>query len=201
MIVVIVIVIVVLLAAAALTAREMRRAKLRRQFGPEREQLTRELGSSRKADAALIAAQRRAAKVDILPLSSEQQAQYTADWTILQEQFVEAPANALVGARGLVAKVMGDRGYPDGDENDTIMSLSVHNAGALEDYRQAQSINNRSGEASTEELRAAMIRYRTLFDDLTDTSRPDGQVTPDRSTTDRSLASNGTTTADIPEKG
>jgi len=201
MIVIIVIVIVVLLAAAALTAREMRRAKLRRQFGPERERLTRELGSSRKADAALIAAQRHAAKVDIVPLSSEQQAQYTADWTVLQEEFVESPARALVGARGLVARIMGDRGYPDGDENDTIMSLSVHNAGALDDYRQAQSVNDRSGEASTEELRAAMIRYRTLFDDLTDTSRRDGQVTADRSTTDRSLASNGTTTADIPEEG
>lgn len=184
----IVIAIIVVAAAAAVVYTEMRRAKLRRQFGPEYERLTTELGSKRKAEAELVARQRRAAKLDIHELSPEQQTQYAADWTSLQEQFVDSPASAVVAARRLVARIMRDRGYPDGDENDTIVHLSVHNARALDDYRQAQGINDRSSEASTEELREAMIRYRTLFDDLTGTSRRDQQAPRGRS-----LARTGTT--------
>jgi len=163
----------VVIAAAVLVSNQLRRARLRRQFGPEYERLTTELGSKRKAEAELMARQRRAGKLDIQPLSDEQQAQYLADWNGLQEQFVESPGGAVVAARTLIARVMRDRGYPDGDENDTIVHLSVHNARALEDYRHAQGINARASEASTEELREAMLRYRTLFDDLTGTSRGD----------------------------
>jgi hypothetical protein len=180
----IVIAIIVVIAAAVLVSSELRRARLRRQFGPEYERLTTELGSKRKAEAELTARQRRAAKLDIQPLSAEQQAQYMADWTGLQEQFVDSPGDCVVAARRLIARVMRDRGYPDGDENDTIVHLSVHNARALDDYRHAQGVNGRA-DASTEELREAMLRYRTLFDDLTDTSR--------RETRGRSLARTGTT--------
>jgi hypothetical protein len=179
----IVIAIIVVAAAAAMVYSGLRRARLRRQFGPEYERLTTELGSKRKAEAELTARQRRAAKLDIRDLSPEQQAQYAADWTSLQEQFVDTPADAVVAARTLVTRIMRDRGYPDGDENDTIVNLSVHNTSALDDYRQAQGINDRAGEASTEELREAMIRYRTLFDDLTDTSRRDQQASRGRSLT------------------
>jgi len=167
----IVIAIIVVIAAAVMVSAEMRRARLRRQFGPEYERLTTELGSKRKAEAELIARQRRAAKLDIQPLSDEQQAAYLADWVSLQEHFVDSPAETVVAARRLIARVMRERGYPDGDENDTIAYLSVHNSRALDDYRQAQGVNSRSNEASTEELREAMLRYRTLFDNLTDTSR------------------------------
>jgi hypothetical protein len=169
----IVIAIIVVIAVAVVVSGELRRARLRRQFGPEYERLATELGSKRKAEAELISRQRRAAKLDIRPLSAEQQASYAADWTGLQEQFVDSPGGTVVAARRLIAGVMRERGYPDGDENDTIVHLSVHNARALEDYRHAQGINARANEASTEELREAMLRYRTLFDDLTGTSRGD----------------------------
>jgi len=180
----IVIAIIVVIAAAVLVSSELRRGRLRRQFGPEYERLTTELGSKRKAEAELMGRQRRAAKLDIQPLSAEQQARYAADWTGAQEQFVESPGGAVVAARRLIARVMRERGYPDGDENDTIVHLSVHNARALDDYRYAQDVNSRAGQASTEELREAMLRYRTLFDDLTGTSR--------RETRGRSLTRAGT---------
>lgn len=186
----IVIAIIVVIAAAVMVSREMRRAKLRRQFGPEYERLTTELGSKRKAEAELISRQRRAAKLDIQPLSDEQQAGYLADWASLQEHFVDSPGDTVVAARRLIAQVMRERGYPDGDENDTIVYLSVHNSRALEDYRHAQDVNSRSNEASTEELREAMLRYRTLFDDLTGASR--------RETRGRALAR---TAADTQQEG
>jgi len=51
----------------------------------------------------------------------------------------------------------------------------------LEHYRDAHDINlrNERGEASTEQLRQALVHYRALFSDLLD--RPDGSRsdTPD----------------------
>jgi hypothetical protein len=158
--------IVVIGAIAYIVNQELRRAKLRRQFGPEYKRLTSELGSSRKAEAALFARQRQAAKLEIQPLSPEQRAQYAADWTKVQEQFVDSPASAIGSARRLLARMMRERGYPDGSADDMIMVISVHNERALDDYRQAQAIGDKASQASTEELREAILRYRTLFQDL-----------------------------------
>jgi hypothetical protein len=44
-------------------------------------------------------------------------------------------------------------------------ALSVHNGRAMEGYRSTMDL--RTDSASTEQLREAMIHYRTLFEDLT----------------------------------
>jgi hypothetical protein len=168
--------IVVVGAIAVVVSQELRRARLRRQFGPEHERLTSELGSSRKAEAELLARQRRAAKLEISPLSPEQRAQYATNWTKVQEQFVDSPPNAVASARRLLARMMRDTGYPDG-QDEAVMAISVHNSRALDDYRQAQTIGTKNGQASTEELREAILCYRTLFDDLVGGTRRDGQAT------------------------
>jgi hypothetical protein len=168
--------IVVVAAIAFVVRQELRRARLRRQFGPEYERLTSELGSTRKAEAELLARQRRVAKLDIRPLSPQQRAQYAADWTKVQEHFVDSPASAVASARRLLSRMMRERGYPDGANGDTIMAISVHNARALDDYRQAQVIGDKAGQASTEELRGAILSYRTLFDDLVGDASRDGQT-------------------------
>jgi hypothetical protein len=167
--------IVVVGVIAVVVSQELRRARLRRQFGPEHKRLTDELGSSRKAEAELLARQRRAAKLDIRPLSDQQRAQYAADWTKVQEDFVDSPTNALASARRLLSRMMRESGYPD-NQDETVMAVSVHNARALDDYRQAQAIGDKSSKASTEELREALLRYRTLFDDLVGGTRRDGRL-------------------------
>src|ERR1700678_211796 len=167
--------IVVIGAIAVFATQELRRARLRRQFGPEYKQLTSELGSNRKAEAELLARQRRAAKLEIRSLSPEQRAQYTADWTKVQEEFVDSPANAVASARRLLSRMMRDTGYPE-DQDEAVMAISVHNSSALDDYRQAQVIGGKAGQSSTEELREALLRYRTLFDDLTGETRRDRQA-------------------------
>jgi gas vesicle protein len=162
----IIIAIIVILAIAAVTTQELRRAKLRRQFGPEYTRLAAELGSNRKAEAELTARQRRAAKLDIRPLTEEQQAKFASDWTSAQERFVDDPAGAISDAVGLVDRVMRDRGYPAGDDQDAVIAaLSVHNARYLDQYRRGRELRD-SDSASTEELRAAMLAYRELFSDL-----------------------------------
>ena len=174
----IVIVVIIVLAAAALAAGELRRARLRRQFGPEYDRLAEHLGSRKKADAELASRQRRVEALGIHELSPEQQASYSGDWTVVQERFVDTPAEAVAAADTLIWNVMRDRGYPADDRSASMDALSVYHARTLEGYRQTSG--QRTESASTEQLREAMIRYRALFEDLTGLRDGPGEPGRDR---------------------
>jgi hypothetical protein len=161
----IVIVVIVVVAAVVVASAELRRARLRRQFGPEYDRLVQHLGSKKKADAELAERQRRVQALKIHELSPEQQASYSGDWTAVQERFVDTPAEAVAAAGTLIWAVMRDRGYPADDRNASMDALSVYHAGPLEGYR--QTLDLRTESATTEQLREAMIRHRALFEDLT----------------------------------
>jgi hypothetical protein len=186
----IVIVVIVVVAAVVVASRELRRARLRRQFGPEYDRLAQQLGNRSKADAELAARQRRVEALGIHELSPEQQASYSGDWTAAQERFVDSPAEAVAAAGALIYAVMRDRGYPADDRDASLDALSVYHAGSLEGYR--QTLDLRTESATTEQLREAMIRYRALFEDLTGLRNGHGQPQRDR------VAENGTRTADTP---
>jgi hypothetical protein len=171
----IIIAVIVVAAIAVLGPALLRQMRMRRQFGPEYDRLAKELGS-RKAAAELTARQRRVDALGIHPLSTEQQARYSGEWTTVQEQFVDAPAAAVSAADTLIWDVMRDRSYPADNKDASVEALSVYHARPLDGYRQAQDIRTES--ASTEELRTAMIRYRALFQDLVGV--PAGQGTLQR---------------------
>ena len=174
----IVIVVIVVMAAVVVATGELRRARLRRQFGPEYGRLAEQLGSKKKADAELAARQRRVEALGIHELSPEQQASYTGDWTTVQERFVDTPAEAVAAADTLIRDVMRDRGYPADDRNASMDALSVYHPGPLEGYR--QTLGLRTESATTEQLREAMIRYRALLEDLTGLRNGRGQPERDR---------------------
>ena len=154
---------VVVAAIVVLGPALLRQVRMRRQFGPEYDRLAKELGS-RKAAAELTARQRRVDALGIHPLSGEQQARYSGEWTAIQERFVDAPAAAVSAADTLIWDVMRDRGYPVDKRDASMEALSVYHARPLDGYRKAQDLKTES--ASTEELRTALIRCRTLFQDL-----------------------------------
>jgi hypothetical protein len=159
----IIIAVIVVAAVVVFGPALLRQVRMRRQFGPEYERLAKELGS-RKAAAELTARQRRVDALGIHPLSAEQQASYSGEWTAVQERFVDSPAAAVSAAGTLIWDVMRDRGYPADDRNASMEALSVYHARPLDGYRKAQNL--RADSASTEDLRKAMISYRTLFQDL-----------------------------------
>jgi hypothetical protein len=159
----IIIAVIVVAAVIAAASPQLRRARIRRKFGPEYDRLAKELGP-KKAEAELTARQKRVEALGIHPLSAEQQARYSGEWAAVQERFVDGPAEAVSAADALIWDVMRDRGYPADDRKASMEALSVYHARPLDGYRQAQDI--RTGSASTEELRKAMIRCRTLFEDL-----------------------------------
>jgi hypothetical protein len=190
----IIVVVIVVVAAIVVASAEVRRARMRRQFGPEYDRLAQELGSKKKADAELTARQRRVEALNIHELSPDQQASYSGDWTAVQERFVDAPAEAVSAAGTLIWNVMRDRGYPADDRNASMEALTVYHARSIDGYRQTAEL--RTETATTEELREAMIRYRALFEDLT--ALRDGQGGPERDRVaeirDRSLENSEVTT-------
>ena len=147
-----------------------RRRRLQQRFGPEYDRLVGERDSRREAEAELTERERRVQGLDIQPLTDVARASYAGRWTSIQEQFVDAPANAVSGARFLVADVMTERGYPaeQHDQDQVLADLSVEHSGTLDRYRAAEEISGKAaaGTASTEDLRNAMIGYRALFGDL-----------------------------------
>lgn len=164
-IVVVVIVIVALIVAALATAR---RRRLQQRFGPEYGRVASEQKSQLKAESELASRERRVKSLDIRPLSAQAQAEYAARWATIQEQFVDQPEQSVAQAQDLVHVVMRDRGYPVEGHDQTMADLSVEHAGTLEQYRSAHAIseNAAAGQASTEDLRQAMVHYRALFSDL-----------------------------------
>jgi hypothetical protein len=60
------------------------------------------------------------------------------------------------------------RGYPISDFDQRSADISVDHPRLVENYRSAHDIALRVGkdEATTEDLRTAMVHYRSLFEDL-----------------------------------
>jgi hypothetical protein len=156
-----------------------------------------ETGSRRKAEAELAARQRRVAKLDIRPLTREENTRYQGEWNAVQERFVDAPTEAVAQAATLVTTVMRVRGYPTEDRDEAMEALSVDHAPTLARYREARTISERagSGGATTDDLRNAMLQYRELFHELVvspdDTAPGDGTAPAD----DAARPPAGTTTA------
>jgi hypothetical protein len=193
----IIIAVIVVAAVAVVASAQLRRTRMRRQFGPEYDRLAKEMGP-RKADAELTARQRRVDALDIRDVPAEQQARYSGDWAVIQERFVDAPASAVSAADTLVWDVMRDTGYPVDDRSASIEALSVYHARSLEGYRTSQDLPTET--ATTEQLREALIRYRALFEDLT--GLRESQATPERERAaqngDLAAAENTDRTADTP---
>jgi hypothetical protein len=146
----------------------MRRRRLQQRFGPEYDRAVGERESKLKAESELTERERRVLELDIQPLTDMARASYAAQWTDIQERFVDAPADAVAGSQLLVAAVMTDRGYPTDHQDQVLADLSVEHSDTLDHYRAAEQItaSAASGTASTEDLRLAMIHYRALFGDL-----------------------------------
>ncbi|MCX5230863.1 hypothetical protein ABZY16_37585 [Streptomyces sp. NPDC006553] len=173
---IVVAVVVVVGFAAGIAANRRRRARLRDRFGPEYERTVEATGSRRAAEQELDARERRFADLEIKPVPGEVQERYARRWMRIQEEFVDRPEAAVRDADELVTTLMRDRGYPDEGHEQRLRDLSVGHGRALEDYRAALQVRAMSTckSATTEQLRGAMMHYRTLFDDLLADGEPTG---------------------------
>lgn len=149
--------------------RKRRTEELRTKFGgAEYDRALQESDSRRKAEAVLDKRKDRVESFKIRPLGAADRARFAEAWSRVQSRFVDGPGGAVTEADQLLSDVMSVRGYPVSDFEQRAADISVSHPLVVENYRLAHEIANRQagGKASTEELRQAMIHYRTLFDEL-----------------------------------
>ena len=161
--------------AAWFSYRKKQSKKLQDRFGPEYGRTVDDLGSRTKAESELEARERRVASLDIAPLSPAEAARFNVSWNALQGRFVDDPRGVVVQADQLVRELMLQRGYPMGDFEHRAADISVDHPTVVQNYRAAQAIALR-GEASTEELRKAVVHYRALFDELLEVKETNQEV-------------------------
>ena len=161
------VVFLVLFIAAWRMSKSRRTSRLREGFGSEYEREVTRKGRG-KAESELEQRQKRVEQLQIRELSREQAAGYASDWDAVQSRFVDDPAMAVSRADELVGRVMLDRGYPVGNFDQRVADISVDHPEVAQNYRAAHDIagRNANGSASTEDLRQAMVHYRSLFQDL-----------------------------------
>jgi hypothetical protein len=174
--------VVVVLAVAGLAAwRWTRQRSLRQRFGPEYDRTVDLTGDRKDAERELRNREKARSELEIRPLAPDARQRYADEWTRTQADFVETPVAAIRQADMLVVRVMRDRGYPVDDYDAQTGAISVDHPGVVENYRAAHDISRRTEDSkvSTEDLRRAMLHFRTLFDELLD-ERANAGRTADR---------------------
>jgi hypothetical protein len=169
----IVLVAVVILLVAGLAGLYVRRrrsttAGLRQKFGSEYERAVQEHGSGRKAEAKLTDREKRIEKLTIRELDAVEHERFSRQWESVQSRFVDSPKGAVAEADDLLSSLMKVRGYPVSEFDQRADDMSVDHPRVVENYRSAHAIALRVGkdQATTEDLRVAMIHYRSLFQEL-----------------------------------
>jgi hypothetical protein len=180
----VVVLVLVLLGAALLLAnrRRTQTRNLKERFGPEYERRVEEYGSEKDARERLDDVRERREQLDIRDLEPAARERYVQRWSYLQSEFVDRPGPAVDEANNIVQDVMRERGYPVDDFETRADLISADHPDVVQDYRAASDARRRhhdsGSEATTEDLRRAMVHYRSLFERLvggvSDTAGGDG---------------------------
>ena len=162
------ILIIAVLAWLYVRKRRNTTSDLRKKFGPEYDRAVLVHGAGRKAEAKLEDREKRVEKLNIRDLDPIEHERFSKRWESVQSRFVDSPKGAVTEADDLVSSVMKARGYPVSDFDQRAADISVDHPRVVENYRSAHEIALRVGKdaATTEDLRTALIHYRSLFDEL-----------------------------------
>jgi hypothetical protein len=165
-IVVVAILVIIGIVVAIAGSRRRRSQQLRQRFGPEYDRTLQSTGDTGAAERNLQEREQRRRGFQIRPLGAVDRQRYTSEWMAVQQRFVDVPSQALGEADRLVSAVMAERGYPMHDFDRTADDVSVDHPHEVADYRAAHAVALSGDSASTEQMRIAMQRYRSLFDSL-----------------------------------
>jgi hypothetical protein len=175
-IVILIVAVLVVIGIAVMVMRSRERERLREHFGSEYEHQVEAAGGSKaRAEAELLKREKRVQKLDIKPLPARERDRYADEWQQVQARFVDDPERSIALADALVAEVMSARGYPVQDFEQRAADISVEHPKVVENYRAAHEIAVRHsrGAADTEDLRAALLGYRSLFEELLGVDQPE----------------------------
>ena len=165
----VVITVLILVAVGAYVQRRRERTvAFRNRFGTEYDRAVLKHGSTREAEAKLADRESRVGTLKIRDLGATERERFVTEWHTVQARFLDHPRSAVTEADDLINALLEARGYPQSSFEQRAADVSVSYPRVMENYRTAHSIAVRLGqvEATTEELRTAMIQYRNIFDDL-----------------------------------
>jgi sRNA-binding protein len=184
------VIVVAIVVIAALLWTSARRRNLQQRFGPEYERQVARHGDRGAAERELREREQRHAELEIRELSDAERQHYVQQWHHVQAGFVEDPSQAVNAADGLLTSIMSDLGYPTGDFEEQARTLSVEHSRTLGRYRLAHEISlaNERHEASTEQLRQALVHYRSLAEELLGVAPADANVDTDQPSEQRNLS-------------
>lgn len=166
--VVVTVAVVLALVAWALLSKARRRRELMDRFGSEYDRTVSDADRRRDAELDLRERADRRDELDIRDLSPAARERYLGEWHDVQAHFVDDPAMATNEADSLIARVMRDRGYPVDDFDTRADMVSTDAPELVRHYRGAHDVweRHQHGDATTEDLRGAMVLYRSVFDEL-----------------------------------
>ncbi|HEY5981938.1 MAG TPA: hypothetical protein VIU38_00570 [Anaerolineales bacterium] len=153
---------------APIFARRRRSERFQNQYGAEYDRSVQSTGSEKNAQSELDGRRKHVDSLNIRPLSEPERERYSSDWAKVQAKFVDDPGQATVEADHLIMEVMQLRAYPVSDFEQRAADVSIQYPALVSNYRAAREIavRNEAHHAGTEDLRQAMIHYRSLFDEL-----------------------------------
>lgn len=159
--------VVVVVVLIALFVGRTRRS-LRRRFGTEYDRAVQQHDDRDAAHAELQSRLDRNRGYTITELDPTDAVELVEQWRALQRRFVHDPSTGLLEAEALVMEVAARRGYPADGWDRQAADISVDHPDAMDDYRRARAVayDTRDGSAGTEEMREALMRYRTMFESL-----------------------------------
>jgi hypothetical protein len=120
------------------------------------------------AERELLARRRRKTALKFGALPPQTRAAYVARWQEFHTHFSDASPEAVNEADDLVTQLITELGYPLDANSKRVTRLSMDQLNTLDSYREAHriSLSNRRGEATTEQLRLAVVRFHALVTDV-----------------------------------
>jgi hypothetical protein len=163
-----VVLLVLLVVIGMAMVRQRRTKRLQGQFGSEYERTLKKMGDRREAESDLEERIAHVNTLNIRPLTAEEANRYALEWQDVQREFVDEPLLSLQKADRLIREVMKARGYPVEDFELRVADISVNYPELVADYRGMHriAIKEAPDNATTEEMRQAMVHGRTLFENL-----------------------------------
>jgi uncharacterized protein YneF (UPF0154 family) len=168
-IIIVVLILVILgLIMGPIFSRRQRSKRYQNKFGPDYDHTVKTMGNEKKAQTEMDERQKHVDTLNIRALSLSERDRYLAEWKAVQAKFIDQPGQATVEADHLIMEVMQLRNYPVSDFEQRAADISINYPELVSNYRLARAIaiKNEQHKADTEELRQALVYYRSLFDEL-----------------------------------
>jgi hypothetical protein len=163
--------VLLLVLAVAFVRIRRRRAHLKDRFGQEYERAVSDNGTG-TAEKRLHDVERVHDERAIRALPNAARERYLDEWRQVESRFVSDPRDAARAAERLVERVLEERGYPvDDDVEQRLALVAVDHPDVVERYRHGRAMIELDDADHTEELRKAMVDFRSVLEELLQSER------------------------------